>query len=133
MRRRRDDAAWIAPFILSALRWSATPLTRDRLTDLVLEQASRVHALQWQRATAARRVREALEELLDGEQPVISAGRGYVLAARAALEIRERAAQLAERAGIRLLQKARKIRAASPPHEAVQGSLAEVPGFEARP
>jgi thiamine pyrophosphate-dependent acetolactate synthase large subunit-like protein len=133
MRNRHDDTAWIAPFIVTTLRWSATPLTRDRLTDQVLEQAAHAHALHWQRTTAARRVREALEALLDGEQPVISAGRGYVLAAHAALEIRERAAQLAERAGIRLLQKARKIRAASPPHEAVQGSLAEVPGFEARP
>lgn len=131
--RRERDAAWVARCIVTALRWSEKPLTRDELTEHALDTSRAVFGLRWQRTTAARRVRDALALLLEGDQPVISAGHGYVLAARATREERERAAQLAERAGAHLLAKARKIRAAALPHEAVQGRLAEVPGFEARP
>ena len=130
---RERDAVWVARCIVAALRWSEEPMTRDSLVEYVLTHATGALGLLWQRTTAARRVRDALELLLEGDQPVISAGHGYVLAARATAAERERAAQLAERAGVHLLAKARKIRAAALPHEAVQGRLAEVPGFEARP
>jgi thiamine pyrophosphate-dependent acetolactate synthase large subunit-like protein len=122
---RERDAEWIARCIVTALEYHA-PLTRDQLTERVLEQGAAMYlGLRWQRSTAARRVRDALALLLEGDQPVISAGHGYVLAARATREERERAAQLAERAGAHLLAKARKIRAAALPHEAVQGELFE--------
>jgi thiamine pyrophosphate-dependent acetolactate synthase large subunit-like protein len=130
--RRESDAAWVARCIVAALRWSSTSLTRDQLTEQVLEHATGALGVFWQRTTAARRVRDALALLLEGDQPVISAGHGYVLAALATREERERAAQLAERAGVHLLAKARKIRAAVLPHEAVQLELPLAAGGGAR-
>jgi hypothetical protein len=118
-----SDVEWIADFILEILEWSVEPLTRDQLTERVLDHAFQRRGTNWKRSTAARRVRDALALLLDGDQPVISAGHGYVLAVRATREERERAAQLAERAGVRLLAKARKIRAAHLPADAVQLEL----------
>ena len=99
--RKRDEAdvAWVGRFIVSPLRWSATPLTRDQLTERVLDHAWNNFGVKWQRTTAARRVRDGLELLLDGDQPVISAGHGYKLAAEATAEEREHAAQLADVVG----------------------------------
>jgi len=123
--RKRDEAdvAWVGRFIVSTLRWSATPLTRDQLTERVLDHAWNNFGVKWQRTTAARRVRDGLELLLDGDQPVISAGHGYKLAAEATAEEREHAAQLAEHAGVQLIEKARKIRAAKLPAEPEQLDL----------
>ena len=119
---RESDSEWVASFILMGLRLTEEALTRDVLTSWVLDYASK-NGISWRPQTAARRVRDALALFLDGDQPVISAGHGYVLAARATREERERAAQLAERAGVRLMAKARKIRAAHLPSEAVQLEL----------
>ena len=132
MRQQADETAWVAHCIVAALRWSAAPLTRDQLAERVLEHGAAALGVRWQRTTAARRVREALEALLEGDCPVISAGHGYKLAASASAEERERAAHLAERAGVRLLAKARRIRAAqAAPPDPVQ---LELPGLaEARP
>ncbi len=126
--RRQDEAdvTWVARCIVTALGYSPKPLTREQLTDIILRHGALTIGLKWQRTTAERRVRDALRLLLEGDSPVISAGHGYKLAARATPEERERAAQLAERAGIRLLAKARRIRAvqaASP--DPVQGELFE--------
>jgi thiamine pyrophosphate-dependent acetolactate synthase large subunit-like protein len=98
-------------------------LTRDELTERVLDHSFASLGLCWKRATAARRVREALEILLQGEEPVISAGHGYKLASRATPAERERAAQLAERQATRLFAKARKIRAVTLPGEPVERRL----------
>ncbi len=129
---RERDAAWVARCIVAALQWSERPLTRDELTEHVLTHAAGTLGLLWKRTTAARRVRDALELLLDGNQPVISAGRWFQLAARATAEERERAAQLAERAGAHLLAKARKIRVAHLRAEPMQLSFEGGPGFEVR-
>lgn len=125
--QRESDAKIAARCILSALRWSEQPLTRDELTDRVQGHTAMNLGLNWKRSTAARRVRDALALLLEGDSPVISAGHGYKLAAVASAEERERAAQLAERAGARLLAKARKIRGARLPGDARQCDF----GFEA--
>jgi hypothetical protein len=123
MRQRSDDNAWIALFLLSELCACPTLLTRDELTERVLDHSFSALGLYWKRATAARRVREALESLLQGEEPVISAGHGYKLASRATPAERERAAQLAERQAVRLFAKARKIRAVTLPGEPMVGEL----------
>ena len=126
MRARGDDNAWVALFLLAELSglWSCTTvLTRDELTERVLSHAWNNLGVLWKRTTAARRVREALETLLQGEEPVISAGHGYKLASRATPTERERAAQLAERQATRLFAKARKIRAVALPGEPVERRL----------
>jgi len=126
MRARGEDNAWVAPFLLAELSglWSCTTsLTRDELTERVLDHSFVSLGLRWKRTTAARRVREALETLLQGEEPVISAGHGYKLASRATAAERERAAQLAERQAARLFAKARKIRAVTLPGEPVERRL----------
>ena len=126
MRARGDDNAWVALFVLAELSglWSCTTsLTRDELTERVLSHAWNNLGVLWKRTTAARRVREALEQLLQGEEPVISAGHGYKLASRATPAERERAAQLAERQATRLFAKARKIRAVALPGEPVERRL----------
>jgi len=126
MSYRSDDNAWVALFVLAELSslWSCTTsLTRDELTERVLDHSFSRLGLRWKRTTAARRVREALEQLLQGEEPVISAGHGYKLASRATPAERERAAQLAERQATRLFAKARKIRAVALPGEPVERRL----------
>jgi hypothetical protein len=126
MRQRSDDNAWVALFVLAELSglWSCTTcLTRDELTERVLDHSFSALGLCWKRATAARRVREALESLLQGEEPVISAGHGYKLASRATPAERERAAELAERQAARLFAKARRIRAVALPGEPVERRL----------
>ena len=126
MSYRSDDNAWVALFVLAELSslWSCTTsLTRDELTERVLDHSFSSLGLCWKRATAARRVREAIETLLQGEEPVISAGHGYKLASRATPAERERAAQLAERQAARLFAKARKIRAVALPGEPVERRL----------
>ena len=126
MRQRSDDNAWVALFVLAELSslWSCTTvLTRDELTERVLDHSFERLGLRWKRATAARRVREALEQLLQGEEPVISAGHGYKLASRATSAERERSAQLAERQAARLFAKARKIRAVVLPGEPTERRL----------
>jgi len=126
MRQRSEDNAWVALFVLAELSslWScATVLTRDEITERVLSHAWNNLGVLWKRTTAARRVREALEQLLQGEEPVISAGHGYKLANRATPAERERAAQLAERAATRLFAKARKIRAVALPGEPIERRL----------
>ena len=122
--QREGDTKVVAHAVLSILRWALTPVTRDQLADQVHDHMTLDLGYQWQRATTERRVRDALRLLLEGDSPVISAGHGYKLAARATVEERERAAQLAERAGVRMLAKARRIRAvqAAPP-DPVQGEL----------
>ncbi len=124
--QREGDTEVVAHAIVSILRWAPAPITRDQLSDQVHAHMTMALGYLWQRTTTERRVRDALRLLLDGDSPVISAGHGYRLAARATAAERERAAQLAERAGVRLLAKARKIRAAHLPSEAVQGQLFEV-------
>jgi hypothetical protein len=124
---RRDDPdethAWVRECILAALGASVEPLTRDRLTERVLDSSFERHGLRWKRTTAARRVRDALAELLDSDHPVISAGHGYMLATRATQADRERAAVLAERQAVRLLTKARRIRAVTLPGDSVLADL----------
>lgn len=132
MFQRTDDNAWVATFLLAELSslWSCTTsLTRDELTERVLDHSFGRLGLRWKRTTAARRVREALESLLQGEEPVISAGHGYKLASRATVAERDRAAQLAERQATRLFAKARKIRAVTLPSEPRDGEL--FPGIRA--
>jgi hypothetical protein len=126
MHKKSDENAWVALFVLAELSslWSCTGvLTRDELTERVLDHSFEKLGLRWKRSTAARRVREALESLLQGEEPVISAGHGYKLASRATPAERERAAQLAERQATRLFAKARKIRAVALPGEPVERRL----------
>lgn len=126
MHPRGDDNAWVAQFLLAELSslWSCTSvLTRDELTERVLDHVWNSRGVLWKRTTAARRVREALEQLLQGDEPVISAGHGYKLASRATAAERERAAQLAERQATRLFAKARKIRAVALPGDPRDGEL----------
>ena len=126
MRARGEDNAWVAPFLLAELSglWSCTTaLTRDELTERVLDHSFTSLGLCWKRATAARRVREALEILLQGDEPVISAGHGFKLASRATPEERERAAQLCEKRGAKEFAKARKYRAITLPGEPVERRL----------
>ncbi len=121
--QRQGDTEVVAHTIVSILRWAPEPITRDELSDQVHDHMTLALGYLWQRATTERRVRDALRLLLDGDSPVISAGHGYRLAARAIAAERERAAQLAERAGVRLLAKARKIRAAALTGEPKQATL----------
>jgi len=123
MSYRSDDNAWVALFLLAELCNAPAALTRDELTERVLDHSFGRMGLRWKRATAARRVREALGSLLQGDEPVISAGHGYKLASRATPGERERAAQLAERQATRLFAKARKIRSVTLPGEPTLGSL----------
>jgi thiamine pyrophosphate-dependent acetolactate synthase large subunit-like protein len=126
MRAKGDDNVWVELFVLAELSglWSCTTsLTRDELTERVLDHSFSRLGLRWKRTTAARRVREALESLLQGDEPVISAGHGYKLASRATPAERERAAQLAERQAARLFAKARKIRAVVLPGDPRDGDL----------
>jgi hypothetical protein len=126
MRQRSEDNAWVAQFVLVELSslWSCTTvLTRDELVERVLDHSFAGFGLRWKRSTAMRRVCEALEQLLEGEQPVISAGGGFKLASRATPTERERAAQLAERQATRLFAKARKIRAVTLPGDPRDGEL----------
>jgi hypothetical protein len=128
MRPQRDDVAWVARFIQTTLRWSPRALTRDELSARVLEQQHLAGVgVPWSPATADRRTREAIERLLDGDNPPISAGHGYKLAALATQQERERAAELAERQATRLFAKARKIRAVTLPGDPAMGEL--FPGF----
>ncbi len=121
--QHESDAEIVAKAIVSILRWTPAPLTRDQLAEQVHAHLTVTLGYRWQRTTTERRVRDALRLLLDGDSPVISAGHGYRLADRASAEEREKAAQLAERAGLRLLEKARRIRAARLQGEARQGEL----------
>jgi hypothetical protein len=126
MRQRSDDNAWVAQFILAELSslWSCTTvLTRDELVERVLGHAWNHLGVLWKRTTAMRRVCEALEQLLDGEEPVISAGHGFKLASRATPEEREHAAQLCEKRGAREFAKARKYRAIALPGDPRDGEL----------
>lgn len=123
MPRNPDDVAWVAESILTRLRWARGPVPRDELTASVMGVAIMVRGRCWNAATAARRVREALEALLEGDSPVISAGGGFKLASRATAAERDRAAHLAERQAVRLLTKARRIRAVVLPGEPVNRDL----------
>jgi hypothetical protein len=126
MPRRRDDNAWVALFVLAELSglWSCTTcLTRDELTERVHDHSFEKLGLRWKRSTAARRVREALEALLEGDRPVISAGGGFKLASRATAAERDRAAHLIEQQLIKLARKLRRVRGFRMPGEPADGDL----------
>jgi hypothetical protein len=120
---RREDCAWIAPFIKSHLRFAEKPVPRDELVEKVRDHAWNALGIGWKPQTAARRVREALEALLDSDTPVISAGGGFKFASRATAAERERAARLREQVAQKEWAAARKIRAVTLPGDPVMGEL----------
>lgn len=129
---RERDAAWVARCIVTALRWSAVPLTRDQLTERVLEHGAAMYlGVRWQRTTAARRVREAFKALRRQGYPILSDGTGFKLATTN--QERHQAAEKMRKTARSLFVEADLLEAAPIPAEPVQGRLAEVPGFEARP
>jgi hypothetical protein len=128
---RERDAAWVARCIVTALRWSEQPLTRDELTEHVFETSRALFGLRWQRTTAARRVREAFKALRRQGYPILSDGTGFKLATTN--QERHQAAEKMRKTARSLFVEADLLEAAPIPADPVQGRLAEVPGFEARP
>jgi len=124
MTQPHEDVVWVARFIRTTLRWSIKPVTRDKLTVMILEQQHLAGVGRpWCSSTAGRRVRDAIRLLLEGDSPVISVGGGFKLAARATAAERERAAVICERRGEKEFVKARKIRAVALPGEPVERRL----------
>lgn len=74
----KPEAPWVRDFILGELRFAEAPIKRDQLADLV-QQQSVAAGCPWKRSTAARRVREAIAELIDAGYPVSSDGSGFRL------------------------------------------------------
>ncbi|MBI4916855.1 MAG: hypothetical protein HY825_13490 [Acidobacteria bacterium] len=103
----RESPLWVADFLLNWLRFASEPVKRDELTDVVL-QHSAAAGFDWKRSTAARRVREAIAELIDLGYPVSSTGAGLRLDDTD--QAREHAAQKLERAAETLQRRARALR-----------------------
>ena len=123
--RRQDEAdvAWVARCIVTELRFSPKPLSRDQLTDRVLEHGITSLGLGWKRTTASRRVRDAFKELRRQGYPVLSDGRGFKLATTA--EERHRAAEKIRKMARSLFAEADRLEAAPVPREPVQAELFE--------
>ena len=124
--RRQDEAdvAWVARCIVTQLRFSAKPLTRDQLTDRVLEHGVASLGVGWKRTTASRRVRDAFKELRRLGYPVVSDGKGFKLATT--VDERHRAAEKLRKMARSLFAEADRLEAAPVPREPVQVEMFEV-------
>ncbi len=124
--RRQDETevTWVARYIVTALRCSPKPLTRDQLTDGVLEHGLTREEIAWKRTTAARRVRDAFAALRRQGYPVVSDGKGFKLATTD--DERHRAAEKLRKMARSIFAEADRLEAAPVPREPVQAELFEV-------
>ncbi len=124
--RRQDEAdvVWVARCIVTQLRFSPKPLTRDQLTDRVLEHGVTSLGIDWKRTTASRRVRDAFKELRRQGYPVVSDGKGFKLATTT--DERHRAAEKLRKMARNLFAEAERLEAAPVPREPIQTEMFEV-------
>ena len=114
------DPALVA-WLVQRLRWSDHPITRDTLSDELVVYAELTYGLHWRRATAARRLREAINRAIEDGWPIVSVRGGFQLA-RTREQRQIAAARLREQART-LFARAERLEDAPVPGDAVQGSL----------
>jgi len=108
---RQEGNELAARLILAVLEGRRDGVLGEELSRLVLAESGRDgHA--WKPSTAARRVREALQDELLGDQLVITVGEGYKLARYATPEELSRAAELSELKAGKHARRAERIRTA---------------------
>jgi len=108
---RQEGNEIAARLILAVLEGRRDGVLGEELSQLVLrEAAAEGHA--WKRSTAARRVREALQDELVDDQLVITVGEGYKLARYATPEELARAAELSDLKAGKHARRAERIRLA---------------------
>ena len=108
---RQEGNEIAARLIIAVLEQRREGVLGEELADLVLREAE-LEGHAWKRSTAARRVREALQDELLGDQLVITVGEGYKLARYATPEELARAAELSELKAGKHSRRAERIRTA---------------------